>query len=989
MTDWLKIRDEQIRHLRELQELNNREILVQNQSDVKEPWITLETFKSSGGTAIRLRSALYNELIFEVDNENWNEMYAQTKKVYDWLTERKAPVYIVYTGGKSLHLRVYMNVGTIETDRETMKMLEEYGIDLWRALRVFFYDKVKRETGAEMDKQMFSWGSDTKGRMERTEGSIHESGSFCSYLSSIPEKKPAEYELQFMPKPTLWDISTFTEEINAYLRELISTARREDPEQDLSLSGIDYAGVPCLKNFLEKGTKLGQRHSGLYSVASLCRELRLPIEQAKETARKYLQACEDQGSIKWNADIKNVEDIYAGKKRFSCYTLRDIFGEYCDKRKCSIYAKRTEALRREEGSDKDQKGKDKQDKEIVYHCSHLVEKGKLYLEVFTSQREYRFAYLNDEGRIVVIESINYPDYRIEPVKLPVREGNPLKVVQIPDEGIVDAPLLPAKQLKEEIRAHQIRYTDMNDLDQDLATYYTLFTWVYEKVNTKPDFRLLADTGKGKSRIEKVTSDLCFYPLSVKGSGTISGAMREEERWRGTMVLDEADFKGVKLEMWEKYINLGFEKGQYFCMSDKKNPRLREWFDPYCPKIIAMKQPFEDPATEGRLLSISPSETTNEDIPVNLPDDYEKEAAALRDKIAKFFMAHWSEIDERKLIDFKGLGLEPRLRQQAMPLSIIFQLWPEGEEEFRDYLKERQKEVKRIRAQTWEGSLFNYVYSLATGDEDLAKEFAEVYLDKDTKKVKAVTPKMVAGAFRTTSKNATQTLASIGFVVEGDHIDYSKKVREGEHGAEYEEKRVTIRKYAIPSQKKWNEAVQRYYFNEDEADDPEIPEILKSKNYVSCAIRSAPSAPSAPKNESESGSGQKSGTDGTNGTDAITHHEQDFVEIEALEDLPEFVDYSGKDWKDGIKKGSILSMESRTAKLLIEKGRARLLDNVQSKDLLDRQAREAVDRMREWGLKDNEEKDGICEWCGERGMVRLIKGSYTCRECAPDVLKDGA
>ena len=48
-----------------------------------------------------------------------------------------------------------------------------------------------------------------------------------------------------------------------------------------------------------------------------------------------------------------------------------------------------------------------------------------------------------------------------------------------------------------------------------------------------------------------------------------------------------------------------------------------------------------------------------------------------------------------MVVFDGLDIEPRLRQLAMPISIVCQLWPEGADLFREYLVRRQNEVVEL------------------------------------------------------------------------------------------------------------------------------------------------------------------------------------------------------------------------------------------------------------------------------------------------------
>ena len=77
----------------------------------------------------------------------------------------------------------------------------------------------------------------------------------------------------------------------------------------------------------------------------------------------------------------------------------------------------------------------------------------------------------------------------------------------------------------------------------------------------------------------------------------------------------------------------------------------------------------------------------------------------------------------------------------MPLSTIFQVWPDGVEQFEGYLLARQRELRRARSTSWEGTLFNFAYSIAVGDIDLRDSFLEYYSQDGN--IEAITPTMIA------------------------------------------------------------------------------------------------------------------------------------------------------------------------------------------------------------------------------------------------------
>jgi len=262
---------------------------------------------------------------------------------------------------------------------------------------------------------------------------------------------------------------------------------------------------------------------------------------------------------------------------------------------------------------------------------------KVHLEVKRYAGDYGFAYLDERNQVKVIDEIAYQGRSIKPRPLPQIEGKPLDIVGLTDEGIKECRLLPPDELKGKISTHLAAYVDLPDLDLELST------WFYSKVNTLGYLRFLADTGKGKSRVQKVVGDLCFYPVFASGASTFSGIARLNNPWRGTLIMDEADTAGDKEHQFVKYLNLGFERGKYYVLSDKQNPRVQDFSDPFSPKILAMRQAFNDNATEARLLSISPHETSNLNIPIILPDRYYAESRRLRNEMALFTLHHFDHI----------------------------------------------------------------------------------------------------------------------------------------------------------------------------------------------------------------------------------------------------------------------------------------------------------------------------------------------------------
>ncbi|MDY6833914.1 MAG: DUF3854 domain-containing protein [Chloroflexota bacterium] len=448
----------------------------------------------------------------------------------------------------------------------------------------------------------------------------------------------------------------------------------------------------------------------------------------------------------------------------------------------------------------------------------------LYLEVARTNGDYAFAYLKDSGEIGLVTEVVTSRNIIRPLPLPRKNGKTIHLVGLPDENLVYLKHLTQVELIEEIRMHIDTYVDLPESQRDICLYYILMTWFYLKLNTLPYLRFKADTGKGKSRMQKVIGDLCFYPLYASGASSFSGIARQGDLWRGTLVIDESDWEGEKASQFIKHLNLGLERGKYYVLSDKQDPGKQEFFDPFYPKVMAMRECFRDNATEGRLISISPHETSDRSIPIILPHTYEKETKRLRNLIAGYVLRHWDDVDGAKMMHFDDLEIEPRLKQLAMPLSIIFQIWPEGIGKFRGYLEERQEEIRKHRSLSWDGIVVNTVISIALGDE---------WPEEEEKEIQAVTPGMVARLVNSSAKAVTRALVGVGFEVERRRITVEKKG---------ESIRKQIRGYVVRDLKTWREIISRYYCQEDDSgSDTELQtrsskEISKKVPEILCSSR---------------------------------------------------------------------------------------------------------------------------------------------------------
>lgn len=233
-----------------------------------------------------------------------------------------------------------------------------------------------------------------------------------------------------------------------------------------------------------------------------------------------------------------------------------------------------------------------------------------------------------------------------------------KNVQAPDELLVPIPasnnlikhgavLLPQKpidyesqeQLLADIESYLYRYVDLTPEFIDVASAYVLLTWVYDAFNELCYLRFSGDFGSGKSRALWVLGSICNKAFFASAASTISPVFYTLDLFRGTLILDEADFRYSDLQSdITKIMNNGSVRGfpvlrQTQTVTKEFDPRA---FNVFGPKIVAMRKKFDDIALESRFLTEDMgTRALREDIPLNLPDDQAKEAAVLRNKLLMY------------------------------------------------------------------------------------------------------------------------------------------------------------------------------------------------------------------------------------------------------------------------------------------------------------------------------------------------------------------
>jgi hypothetical protein len=174
--------------------------------------------------------------------------------------------------------------------------------------------------------------------------------------------------------------------------------------------------------------------------------------------------------------------------------------------------------------------------------------------------------------------------------------------------------------------------------------------VYDAFNELPYLRVRGDYGSGKTRFLLVIGALAYKAFFGSGASTVSPLFHIQDAFRGTLVLDEADFRlsDEKAEV-VKILNNGNVAGMPVLrtMQNGKGELQPRAFQVFGPKVLASRGSYEDQALESRFLTEAMGgRPLRQGIPINLPDAYRDEARALRNKLLvyRFRNRHSAAID---------------------------------------------------------------------------------------------------------------------------------------------------------------------------------------------------------------------------------------------------------------------------------------------------------------------------------------------------------
>jgi len=338
--------------------------------------------------------------------------------------------------------------------------------------------------------------------------------------------------------------------------------------------------------------------------------------------------------------------------------------------------------------------------------------------IFTTDTLYEMVFDRDANKtsFTKINRDGTIEYLLEEVEIDGRKYRPLPpTYNLVDKDVILFPSVATEyqseeEILKEIQTFIHKYLDISEVFEQIATYYVLFTWMFDKFNEVPYLRAIGDFGSGKSRFIQAIGILCYKPVFTGGATTPSPIFRIVNEVHGTLIIDEADFKFSDMTSEiVKILNTGYQRGMPVLRSEGKGTFEVKAYDVFCPKIVATRETFSDKALESRfLVEEMGAGKLRADIPRTLDESFYKDAELIRNKLLMWRLKNYFEPIERRhdLIE----GIHPRLNQIVMPLLSIIK-----DEAIREHLKtfivKYNTDLVADRGLSWESDIVFAVLKL--------------------------------------------------------------------------------------------------------------------------------------------------------------------------------------------------------------------------------------------------------------------------------------
>jgi hypothetical protein len=227
---------------------------------------------------------------------------------------------------------------------------------------------------------------------------------------------------------------------------------------------------------------------------------------------------------------------------------------------------------------------------VIHTPSAELPDGRLIEEAFDGRDVYFLVYNPKTGHVEKAGEVECEGVVYRPFDSPeVRNG----LVLLPSEAL---EYESEERLFQEVLDFLNRWHQQpNEFERKLDVFYVFLTYVYDLLPKLPYRRALGAYGRGKTAWLDTVGSVCYRPMILAGCDTDKAIVRMINNFRGTALIDEADFNKSSLYAFiVKILNVGYDRRLgFYARADENNPKKVLIYNVFGPKILATREPFRD------------------------------------------------------------------------------------------------------------------------------------------------------------------------------------------------------------------------------------------------------------------------------------------------------------------------------------------------------------------------------------------------------------
>lgn len=310
-------------------------------------------FRYDGDGRVYGRLIMLNEIVLELDSDDWTVQAEEGEKLRSYLERQGVPHVMGYSGNKGLHFHIFLDEDKLRKVFQEFKdddQVDKYRLARKTMAKVLIQGSGMNEKRAKVDSSRIEWSSSTQGALIREFGCLRDNGQSKTLITEIPREKPKLGSLPLvMPQDVKpWGMEGFEGKLEEEYQKEVKRAEKWVSEP-LTVQG-PIEDIPCL-NAMLMGVPEGVRHNGGFYLTHLLALTGRSKDEASQVLQCYAKACNGDSDLERQVQDTVVSIYREGNPRLTakaplCYRIRQDMGEaVCNRKECLFFRKPKEEER--------------------------------------------------------------------------------------------------------------------------------------------------------------------------------------------------------------------------------------------------------------------------------------------------------------------------------------------------------------------------------------------------------------------------------------------------------------------------------------------------------------------------------------------------------------------------------------------------------------------------------------------------------------------